>query len=108
MPDVVHVDQLNAIAYHIGLCDSSQLNHPRAVHNLLGHALDCTSFIARTTPIQWIGGTTPDWPTRYDLFKRYHILNKEVQEEDEKRALAAANLHSTILARDVGSAESVN
>lgn len=55
---------------------------------MLGYASSCTSFIERTTPAQWIGGQIPNWLTRYALFKQYYILNKKVQEEDEKRALS--------------------
>lgn len=48
-----------------------------------------TSFIERTAPAQWISGQVPEWPVRYALYKKYHILNTEVQVEDEKRGLVA-------------------
>lgn len=38
-----------------------------------------------------IGGPIPELSVNYALNKRYNMLNKKVQVEDEKRALAAAS-----------------
>lgn len=84
---MIHADQLNAIAHHIGLSDGTQLNHPRAAYNLLGYTTDCTSFTKRTTSAQWIEGLALEWPIKYALYKQYIILNREVQTEDEKKVL---------------------
>ena len=87
---LVHTDQLNAIFHHAGFSDSSQLNHPRAAHNLLGYKPDSTSFTTNSTSLSWIGGPTPTWSVRYALFKRHGNMNKEVMAEDKKRAGVAA------------------
>lgn len=54
-PKIIHADQLNAIAHHIGLGDSSQLNHPRAAHNLLWYA----PLLPRLLPFSGLGGGPP-------------------------------------------------
>lgn len=66
---MIHINQLNAIVHHTGLGNGTQLNHRRVAHSLLGYDTDCTSFIERTTHVQWIGGHVSEWPARYALFK---------------------------------------
>lgn len=58
--NMIHVDQLNAIAHHTGLGDNSQFNHPRATHNLLGYTTDCTSFTERSSHFNGLGGQLPN------------------------------------------------
>ena len=87
---IIHVEQLNAILHHDGFGNPTQINQPRAAHNLLGYELEYTNFTAGSTSTIWIGGPTPDPPARFALFKRYGIMNKEVMVEDEKRGGGAA------------------
>ncbi|KAM7490240.1 hypothetical protein LguiA_033161 [Lonicera macranthoides] len=86
---IVHYEQLNAVACHTGNGDGSILNHPRAAHNLLGYRPDSTSFLDRTSLGDWIGDQLEP-PALYQLFTRYHILNRDVRADEERTALKAA------------------
>ena len=68
---IIHVEQLNAIFHDDGFGNPSQINHPRAAHNLLGYVPEYTSFTTGSTPTTWIGGPTPDPSAIYALFKQY-------------------------------------
>lgn len=87
--ELVYPDQINAVANHDGLYDGTQLNHPRASHNLLGYKTKCISFTKQYAPSQWVGRPAPEWPERYALFRQYHILNKDVQVENKKKGIPA-------------------
>lgn len=77
--ELIHADQINAVARHDSLYNGMQFNHPRTAHNLLGYKTESNAFTKQSTPSQWVGGPAPEWPERYTLFRQYHILNKEVQ-----------------------------
>ncbi|KAM7519096.1 hypothetical protein LguiB_018058 [Lonicera macranthoides] len=79
--DDLNLKHLNAIINHDGLGVRTPFNQTRSAHILLDYPIPYYSFSSRTNIVKWVGDLLSD-EEKYDLFKKFHIVNGWASQKD--------------------------